>query len=198
MDTNDKQRLWFCSDYGLENKSIIKRLKENDEKYYVVTHDKETKWGNITPLFRKKIVRELLKGNIIYGIGLNGVLPGANIANLDIEVGNNGKAISVLEQVTGIMGQKMSLDEQFVAAYASNGIAGINETAKKLRIGENGAEKITENILIRNHQAIGIPIEKEAELAERINSSMKKTKSDYETTVAIDDLLNREDDFVRN
>ena len=198
MDTNDKQRLWFCSDYGLENKSIIKRLNENDEKYYVVTHDKETKWGNITPLFRKKIVRELLKGNIIYGIGLNGVLPGANIANLDIEVGNNGKAISVLEQVTGIMGQKMSLDEQFVAAYASNGIAGINETAKKLRIGENGAEKITENILIRNHQAIGIPIEKEAELAERINSSMKKTKSDYETTVAIDDLLNREDDFVRN
>lgn len=198
MDTNDKQRLWFCSDYGLENKSIIKRLNENDEKYYVVTHDKETKWGNITPLFRKKIVGESLKGNIIYGIGLNGVLPGANIANLDIEVGNNGKAISVLEQVTGIMGQKMSLDEQFVAAYASNGIAGINETAKKLRIGENGAEKITENILIRNHQAIGIPIEKEAELAERINSSMKKTKSDYETTVAIDDLLNREDDFVRN
>lgn len=198
MYTNDKQRLWFCSDYGLENKSIIKRLNENDEKYYVVTHDKETKWGNITPLFRKKIVRESLKGNIIYGVGLNGVLPGANIANLDIEVGNNGKAISVLEQVTGIMGKKMSLDEQFVAAYASNGIAGINETAKKLRIGENGAEKITENILIRNHQAIGIPIEKEAELAERINSSMKKTKSDYETTVAIDDLLNREDDFVRN
>lgn len=198
MDTNDKQRLWFCSDYGLENKSIIKRLNENDEKYYVVTHDKETKWGNITPFLQRKIMRESLKGNIIYGVGLNGVLPGANIANLDIEVGNNGKAISVLEQVTGIMGQKMSLDEQFVAAYASNGIAGINETAKKLRIGENGAEKITENILIRNHQAIGIPIEKEAELAERINSSMKKTKSDYETTVAIDDLLNREDDFVRN
>ena len=198
MDTNDKQRLWFCSDYGLENKCIIKRLSESEEKYYIVTHDKETKWGNITPFLQRKIVRESLKGNIIYGIGLNGVLPGANIANLDIEVGNNGKAISVLEQVTGIMGQKMSLDEQFIAAYASNGIAGINETAKKLRIGENGAEKITENILIRNHQAIGIPIEKEAELAERINSSMKKTKSDYETTVAIDDLLNREDDFVRN
>lgn len=196
MDINDKQRLWFCSDYGLENKCIIERLSENAEKYYIVTHDKETKWGNINPFFQRKIMRESLKGSVIYGIGVKGTLPGANISNLDIE--NDGKAISVLEQVSRIVGKRMSLDEQFIAAYAIDGISGINETAKRLKIDEDGAEKITENILIRNHQAMGISLEQEAELAEKINTSMQKTKSDYETTVAIDNLLNTENELVRN
>lgn len=196
MDINDKQRLWFCSDYGLENKCIIERLSENEEKYYIVTHDKETKWGNINPFFQRKIMRESLKGSVIYGIGVKGTLPGANISNLDIE--NDGKAISVLEQVSRIVGKRMSLDEQFIAAYAIDGISGINETAKRLKIDEDGAEKITENILIRNHQAMGISLEQEAELAEKINTSMQKTKSDYETTVAIDNLLNTENELVRN
>ena len=53
MSTKDKQRLWFCSDYGIENKAIIRRLDENNEKYYIVTHDKESKWNNITPLLQR-------------------------------------------------------------------------------------------------------------------------------------------------
>ena len=92
----------------------------------------------------------------------------------------------------------MSLDEQFIAAYASNGISGINVIAKKLRIGENEAENITENILMRSHQAMGISIEREAELAKKVNASMQKMKTDYETTVAIDNLLNSEDELVRS
>jgi len=91
----------------------------------------------------------------------------------------------------------MSIDEQFIAAYASNGIPGIQKTAKKLKISENGAEKITENILIRNHQAMGITLEKEAELARSVNTSMQKSKSDYETTISIDKLLNKTNDFIR-
>lgn len=198
MNTNGKQRLWFCSDYGLEYRSIIKKLIENDEKFYIVTHDKETKWRNLTPLFQKKIMRESLKGSIIYGIGLDGSIPGANIANLDVELQDNGNNISALEQATEILGIKMSLDEQFIAAYASNGISGVNFIAKKLRLKENEAENIVENILIRNHQAMGISIEREAELAKKVNTSMQKIKTDYETTVAIDNLLNSEFDLVRN
>ena len=139
-----------------------------------------------------------MKGSVIYGIGVNGTLPGANIANLDIESENDGKDISVLEQVSEIIGKRMSLDEQFIAAYASNGISGINVIAKKLRIGENEAENITENILMRSHQAMGISIEREAELAKKVNASMQKMKTDYETTVAIDNLLNSEDELVRS
>ena len=198
MDINDKQRLWFCSDYGLENKCIIERLSENAEKYYIVTHDKETKWGNINPFFQRKIMRESLKGNIIYGIGLDGTIPRANIANLDTELQDNGNNISALEQATEILGIRMSLDEHFIAAYASNGITGIQRTAKKLKISENDAEKIIENIIIRNHQAIGVPLEQEAELARKIDNLMQKPKSDYERTVAIDTLLNRNDDLVRS
>ena len=150
MSTKDKQRLWFCSDYGIENKAIIRRLDENNEKYYIVTHDKESKWNNITPLLQRKIMRESLKGNIIYGIGLDGTIPRANIANLDTELQENGNNISALEQATEILGIRMSLDEHFIAAYASNGITGIQRTAKKLKISENDAEKIIENIIIRN------------------------------------------------
>ncbi len=197
MSTKDKQRLWFCSDYGIENKAIIKRLDENDEKYYIVTHDKESTWNRITPLLQRKIKRESLKGNIIYGVGLDGTIPGANIENLAVEAQDNGNKTSALEQVAGIIGIRMSIDEQFIAAYASNGIPGIQKTAKKLKISENGAEKITENILIRNHQAMGITLEKEAELARSVNTSMQKPKSDYETTISIDNLLNRTDDFIR-
>lgn len=198
MDTKDKQRLWLCSDYGIENKAIIKRLDENNEKYYIVTHDKESKWNSITPLLQRKIMRESLKGHIIYGIGLVGTIPGANIANIDIQLQDNGNNISVLEQAIGILGINMSLDEQFIAAYASNGIPGIHKIAKKLKISENGAEKISENILIRNHQAIGVTLEREAELAKKVNTKMHKMKSDYETTLAIDNMLNSEHDLVRN
>ena len=176
MSTKDKQRLWFCSDYGIENN--------------IVTHDKESKWNNITPLLQRKIMRESLKGNIIYGIGLDGTIPRANIANLDTELQENGNNISALEQATEILGIRMSLDEHFIAAYASNGITGIQRTAKKL--------KIIENIIIRNHQAIGVPLEQEAELARKIDNLMQKPKSDYERTVAIDTLLNRNDDLVRS
>ena len=198
MSTKDKQRLWFCSDYGIENKAIIRRLDENNEKYYIVTHDKESKWNNITPLLQRKIMRESLKGNIIYGIGLDGTIPRANIANLDTELQENGNNISALEQATEILGIRMNLDEHFIAAYASNGITGIQRTAKKLKISENDAEKIIENIIIRNHQAIGVPLEQEAELARKIDNLMQKPKSDYERTVAIDTLLNRNDDLVRS
>ena len=184
MSTKDKQRLWFCSDYGIENKAIIRRLDENNEKYYIVTHDKESKWNNITPLLQRKIMRESLKGNIIYGIGLDGTIPRANIANLDTELQDNGNNISALEQATEILGIRMSLDEHFIAAYASNGITGIQRTAKKL--------------IIRNHQAIGVPLEQEAELARKIDNLMQKPKSDYERTIAIDTLLNRNDDLVRS
>ena len=59
-------------------------------------------------------------------------------------------------------------------------------------------EKIIENIIIRNHQAIGVPLEQEAELARKIDNLMQKPKSDYERTVAIDTLLNRNDDLVRS
>lgn len=198
MSTKDKQRLWFCSDYGIENKAIIKRLDENNEQYYIVTHDKKSPWNRITPLLQRKIKRESLKGNIIYGVGLDGTIPGANIENLDVELQDNGNNTSALEQVAGIIGIRMSIDEQFIAAYASNGIPGIQETAKKLTISENGAEKITENVLIRNHQAMGITLEQEAEFRRKINNSMQKPKSDYEKTIAIDTLLNRTDDLIRN
>ena len=51
---------------------------------------------------------------------------------------------------------------------------------------------------MRSHQAMGISIEREAELAKKVNASMQKMKTDYETTVAIDNLLNSEDELVRS
>ena len=114
------------------------------------------------------------------------------------EEGVEQAVTSALEQATEILGIRMSLDEHFIAAYASNGITGIQRTAKKLKISENDAEKIIENIIIRNHQAIGVPLEQEAELARKIDNLMQKPKSDYERTVAIDTLLNRNDDLVRS
>lgn len=193
MDTKNKQRLWFCSDYGIENKEIIKLLDENNETYYIVTHDKEGKWDDITTLLKRRVKRESLKGNIIYGIGLVGTLQGTNIANLAIELQDSGNPISVLEQVTSIIGTRMTLDEQFIAAYVCNGINGINELAKKLELSQKEVENITENILIRNHQAMGVSLEQEAEFARKIDNSMQMPKSDYERTVAIDTLLNRND-----
>lgn len=192
MATNDKHRLWYCSDYGLENKAIIRKLEASDEKYFIVSHDKDTDWERVTPLLKKKIFRESLKGNTIYGIGLRGSLEGTNIKNL-----NTTQEISTLQQTAEITGEKLTLDEHFISAFASRGVGGINEIAKKLRINVDGADKITENLVFRNHQAIGIPLQQEAEYAKKINTAMQKKSSDYETVIAIDNLLTRDNDLVR-
>lgn len=116
-------------------------------------------------------------GKAIYGIGLEGTIPGANITNLDVELQENGDKISILEQVNEIIGMKMSLDEQFIASYAKNGMDGVNKTATRLKITKTDAQKITENILIRNHQAIGISLDQEAKLARQINNSKQKVRA---------------------
>lgn len=197
MVTKDKDRLWFCSDYGIENKAIIKKLTRADERIYIVAHDNGNQWRNLPPLLKRKVIRELMYGKAIYGIGLEGTIPGANITNLDVELQENGDKISILEQVNEIIGMKMSLDEQFIASYAKNGMDGVNKTATRLKITKTDAQKITENILIRNHQAIGISLDQEAKLARQINTSKQKSKSDHDTIVAIDNWLNRENELLR-
>lgn len=197
MVTKDKDRLWFCSDYGIENKAIINKLTRADEKIYIVAHDNGNQWRNLPPLLKRKVMRESMYGKAIYGIGLEGTIPGANITNLDVELQENGDKISILEQVNEIIGMKMSLDEQFIASYAKNGMDGVNKTATRLKITKTDAQKITENILIRNHQAIGIPLDQEAKLARQINTSKQKSKSDHDTIVAIDNWLNRDNELLR-
>lgn len=193
MATNDKHRLWYCSNYGVENKAIIRKLEANDEKYFIICCEKESNWEQVTPVLKKKIFRESLKGNVIYGIGLRGTLGGTNISNI-----STTQEISALQQTAQITGTKLTLDEHFISAYASKGVSGINELAKRLRINADGADIITENLVLRNHQAIGITIEQEAEYAKRINTAMQKKCTDYETAIAIDNMVTRDTDLVRN
>ncbi len=195
MSTKEKNRMWFCSDYGIENKYIIKRLNENEEEVFIATHEKEVKWDELNYLQKRRISECSEKDFIIYGVGITGKEPKTNIVTLKCDENE-----SALEQVSKIIGIRINLDEQFISAYAKNGIEGIRSIAGMLRMDNNVVENIAENIIIRDEHAKGITLKEQAEMAQRVNSLNNKKQTDYETIIAIDELFNsnRETEFIRN
>ena len=195
MVAENKKRMWFCSDYGLENKQILKRLNENEEEIFIATHEKEVKWDELNYLQKRRISKCSEKDFIIYGVGITGKEPKTNIVTLKCDENE-----SALEQVSKIIGIRMDLDEQFISAYAKNGIEGIKSIAGMLRMDNNVVENIAENIIIREEHAKGITLKEQAEMAQRVNSLNNKKQTDYETIIAIDELFNsnRETEFIRN
>lgn len=195
MSTKEKNRMWFCSDYGIENKYIIKRLNENAEEVFIATHEKEVKWDELNYLQKRRISECSEKDFIIYGVGITGKEPKTNIVTLKCDENE-----SALEQVSKIIGIRINLDEQFISAYAKNGIEGIRSIAGMLRMDNNVVENIAENIIIRDEHAKGITLKEQAEMAQRVNSLNNKKQTDYETIIAIDELFNsnRETEFIRN
>ena len=121
--------MWFCSDYGIENKYIIKRLNENEEEVFIATHEKEVKWDELNYLQKRRISKCSEKDFIIYGVGITGKEPKTNIVTLKCDENE-----SALEQVSKIIGIRINLDEQFISAYAKNGIEGIKSIAGMLRM----------------------------------------------------------------
>lgn len=184
MDTKEKKRMWFCSDYGIENKYIIKRLNENEEEVFIATHEKEVKGDDLNYLQKRRISKCSEKDFIIYGVGITGKEPKTNIVTLKCDENE-----SALEQVSKIIGIRINLDEQFISAYAKNGIEGIKSIAGMLRMDNNVVENIAENIIIRDEHAKGITLKEQAEMAQRVNSLNNKKQTDYETIIAIDELF---------
>lgn len=194
MDTKEKKRMWFCSDYGLENKQILKRLNENEEEIFIATHEKEIKWDELNYLQKRRIKESKEKNVTIYGVGVTGKEPKTNIVTLKRDENE-----SALEQVSKIIGIRMDLDEQFISAYAKNGIEGIEHIAEILGINNNDVENIIENIIIRNEYAEGITLKEQADMAQKANSLNNKKQTDYETIIAIDEMFeaNRENDLLK-
>lgn len=194
MDTKEKKRMWFCSDYGIENKYIIKRLNENEEEVFIATHEKEVKWDELNYLQKRRISKCSEKDFIIYGVGITGKEPKTNIVTLKCDENE-----SALEQVSKIIGIRINLDEQFISAYAKNGKEGIEHIAEILGINNNDVENIIENIIIRNEYAEGITLKEQADMAQKANSLNNKKQTDYETIIAIDEMFeaNRENDLLK-
>lgn len=193
MNANEK-RMWFCSDYGIENKKILEILNKNGEEVFIATHEKETKWDELNYLQKRRIKLSKEQDITIYGIGVNGKEPKSNIVTL-----NCTKSESALEQVSKIIGIRMNLDEQFISAYAKNGKEGIEHIAEILGINNNDVENIIENIIIRNEYAEGITLKEQADMAQKANSLNNKKQTDYETIIAIDEMFeaNRENDLLK-
>lgn len=187
MDTEDKKRLWFCSDYGIEFESIIKKLNKNGEENYIVSHDKQKRWIDVNEEY-KEIARKAEKsGYEIYGVGLEGILAGAIVKNLHSSTNEN---VSLLEQVNEIVGDRMSLDEQFISAYSLGGTERMKQVADKLKLSTRDVNDVIENILFRNRRSVGIPLETEAEALRKLQASNDKRRSnDFEMLIALDGML---------
>ena len=194
-----KKGLWFCSDYGIEFESIIKKLNRNGEKYYVITHDTRKNWRNLSEESQDRAREAEKSGYKIYGIGFQGNLPGANVTNLHADRNEFGEKVSVLEQVNGIVGDRMTLDEQFIGAYAIGGTDEMKKVAGKLKLSTRDADAVIENVLFRNRRSLGIPLESEAEALRKIQSAENGKRTDYDILVSLDNILTKdEDEFVRN
>ena len=98
--------------------------------------------------------------------------------------------VSLLEQVNEIVGDRMSLDEQFISAYSLGGTERMKQVADKLKLSTRDVNDVIENILFRNRRSVGIPLETEAEALRKLQASNDKRRSnDFEMLIALDGML---------
>ncbi len=135
MEPGYKKRMWICSDYGLENSYIVKRLREAKESVHIVSHDDKTDWNKVLAENPELIKEAEEKDKDIYGIGINGELSleGINCQNLYPELRQSPvDDESVLKQVCNMLGARFTLTEQFVSAYSLRGEEGVRAISDKL------------------------------------------------------------------
>lgn len=135
MEQGYKKRMWICSDYGLENSYIVRKLREAKEPVYIVSHDDKTDWSKVLAENPELINEAKEKSKDIYGIGINGELSleGVNCQNLYPELRQSPiDDESVLKQVCNMLGTRFTLSDQFVSAYSLRGEEGVRAISDKL------------------------------------------------------------------
>ncbi len=173
---NDKElvkekgiRIWVVPKNDLEAGRIISLLRKRGETVLVTEQKWGASWDKLEEKIKTIIEGAKAEGIDIYGVELQGNPEG--VINIDHHVyGDDDRSNpkSSLEQVAEIIGYRLSIDEQFIAANDRGYIPAMEELARKMGISENDCQAIIQNIRFRDRLAQGVTAKEETEAEEAI------------------------------
>lgn len=162
------KRLWVCSGNDLETAEIIKLLEHENETCLTVSSVQNMPWKSVSFQIQSLLRRNSDEKKDIYVLG---------VTDSPYNELKSDESQSKLEQVSDVLGENLTIDQQFISAYAKSGEQGIHEFAGLLEIPNDQVAEIVKDINGRDRQAQGITIQQEAEAVKAIR--LAKEKGDF-------------------
>lgn len=164
------ERLWVYCGNDLETAEIIKLLEHKNETCLAVSSAQNMSWKSVSFQIQSLLRRNSDKNREIYVLGIDDS-PYSEL--------KSDESQSKLEQVADVLGEELTIDQQFVSAYAKLGEKGIQNFANLLGIPNHQVAEIVKNIKWRDRQAQGTTIQQEAETVKAIKQSKEKGDFTY-------------------
>lgn len=142
---------------------ISKILKNKKVKTLVTKQGWGASWANLEPEIKKQIEEYKNKGYKIYGVELQGQAPEGmiNIDHHKYDGDDRSSDKSSLEQVADLIGYKLSLYEEFIAANDKGFIPAMLALAKTKNLSKKETQKLIEKVRLQDRAAQGITPEQE-------------------------------------
>jgi hypothetical protein len=146
-----------------EATQIAKILKEKNIKTLITSQGWGASWSELEPEIKKEIEEYKNKGYKIFGVELQGQAPegAVNIDHHCYDGDDRSSDKSSLEQVAELIGHKLSLFEEFVAANDKGFIPAMLALAKTKNLSEKETQKLIEKVRLQDRAAQGITPEQE-------------------------------------
>lgn len=151
-----------------EATQIAKILKSEKIKTLITAQGWGASWDGLEPEIKKQIEEYKNKNFKIYGVELQGSAPegAVNIDHHKYDGDDRSSDKSSLEQVADLIGYKLSLYEEFIAANDKGFIPAMMSLAKTKNLSKEETQKLIEKVRLQDRAAQGITPEQE-EIAEK-------------------------------
>ena len=142
---------------------IAKILKDKNVKTLITKQGWGASWDNLEPEIKKEIEELKNKNFKIFGVELQGTAPegAVNIDHHCYDGVDRSNEKSSLEQVADLIGYKLSLYEEFVAANDKGFIPAMLALAKTKNLSKKETQKLIEKVRLQDRAAQGITPEQE-------------------------------------
>lgn len=156
-----------------ESVQIAKILKSEKIKTLITKQGWGASWSDLESEIKKEIEDLKNKNYKIYGVELQGQAPegAVNIDHHKYDGDDRSSDKSSLEQVADLVGHKLSLFEEFVAANDKGFIPAMLALAKTKNINEEQTQKLIKKVRLQDRAAQGITPEQEKVAEEAIKKA---------------------------
>lgn len=146
-----------------EATQIAKILKEKNIKTLITKQGWGASWSGLEPEIKKEIENYKNKNFEVFGVELQGKAPegAVNIDHHKYDGDDRSSDKSSLEQVADLIGYKLSLYEEFIAANDKGFIPKMIELAKTKNLSKEQTEKLIQKVRLQDRAAQGITSEQE-------------------------------------
>ena len=161
---------------------IAKILKEKNIKTLITAQGWGASWSDLESEIKEEIENLKNKNFKIFGVELQGGAPegAVNIDHHCYDGDDRTNKLSSLEQVSELVGHKLSLFEEFISANDKGFIPKMIELAKTKNLSKEQTEKLIQKVRLQDRAAQGITPEQEKIAEEAIKEA---EVSDFLTVV---------------